>query len=57
MNDFTIFEDLHTLAHLWARFLAGYGGGLPLDEFIAKCEPDRAYRLLLILRYVQSLEE
>lgn len=57
MDNFAIFEDLHTLAHLisqWNRFYRKRG--LSFQDFVNEKEPDRAYSLMLIYKFVQSLE-
>ena len=53
MNDFQIFEDLHTLAHLWVRYKADYEEIMPFRYYVFDAEPDKATRLMRIFDFVK----
>jgi len=61
MNDFQIFEDLHTLAHLWARYKAyplwGNGEAVTFSEYVLWEEPNRYTRLMRIFDFIKELDD
>ena len=54
MNNFQIFEDLHTLAHLWARYKADYEEIMPFRYYVFDAEPDKATRLMRIFDFIKN---
>ena len=57
MNDFQIFEDLHTLAHLWMRYKADGVSNLSFWQYLEMEEPDRADRLMKVFGFIKGMDE
>lgn len=55
MNDIQFFDDVHNFIHIYARWCAVFRDKMPLDHYLAECEPERWRRLFHIYALLEEM--
>lgn len=55
MNDIRLFEDIHALAHIYARWCAVFRDTTPFAVYLYGEEPERAERLYKIYLFLEEM--